>query len=51
MRPAQVEQPAVTDEQKDQDSPDKVMDMAAADNDPLKWTVIVDDEADEQSYA
>ena len=51
MRPAEVEQPTVADGQQDQDSPDKVMDVAAAHNDPVKWAVVVDDEADEQAHA
>ncbi len=48
---AEVEQPAVADEQQNQDSPDKVMDVAAAHDDPVERAVVMDDEADEQSRA
>ena len=51
MRTAEVEQPAVADEQQNQNSPDKVMDVAAVHDDPVEWAVVVDDEADEQTHA
>jgi len=51
MRSTQVKQPAVTNEQKNQDSPDQVVDVVAPDDDPLKWADVVCDEPDQDAHA
>jgi len=51
MGPSQVQQPAVAHQQQNQDAPHKVVDVEAAHGYPLKWPVIVNDQADEQPHA
>ena len=46
---SEVEEPAVADEEQDDDAPDKVMDVVAAHGDPLEWACLVDDGADQKA--
>jgi len=48
---AKIEKPSVADEEQDQDSPDEVVDVTAADHDPMKGADVSGDEADEYSHA
>jgi hypothetical protein len=48
---AQIEKPSVADEEQNEDSPDKVVDVTSADHDPVEWADVVRDEADEDSHA
>jgi len=48
---AQVKQPSIADDEEDEDSPDKMMDVASANHDPVEWADVVGDEADEDSHA
>jgi len=46
---SQVEQPAITDQQKNQNAPHQVMDVVATDHDPAKGAFLGDDGADEKA--
>ncbi len=45
----EVEEPSVSNQKKDEDSPDQVMDVVAADCDPLEGTGLVDDGTDQEA--
>ena len=45
--PAEVHQPSVAYQQKDEDSPDEVVNVHAMHNDPLEMSLMVDDPVDE----
>jgi len=51
MRPAQVHQPAVAHQQQNEDSPDQVVNVAAAHHHPLEGPHIVHDQADQDAGA
>ncbi len=45
---SEVEEPAIADDEEDENSPDEVVDVLAPDHDPSEGTFSSDDEADEQ---
>jgi len=48
---SEVEQPAVADQEQDDDAPDQVMDVVAAHGNPLEGAGLVDDGADQEANA
>jgi hypothetical protein len=51
MGAAKVKQPAIADEQQDENSPHKMMDVKAANHYPLERAAIVNDKVDQQTHA
>ena len=51
VRPSQVQQPAVADQQQDQNAPDQVMNVPSVDHHPLKMSLMVHDPVDQNAHA
>lgn len=51
MRAPEIEQPSVAHQEKDEDAPDKVVNMPASDYNPPKWPVLMSDETDQEPNA
>jgi len=51
VRPSQVQQPSVTDDQQDKDSPYQVMDMPAAHHHPMERSLAAHDVIHQQAHA
>ena len=51
MLASQIKKPSIADEEQDEDSPDKVMNVTPADHHPVKRADMVRDEADKDSHA
>ena len=50
VRAAQIEQPSIANQKQDEYAPDKMMDVSAAHHDPLKWPVLMNDQADQKPH-
>ena len=51
VRPAQVKQPAIADQQQDENAPHQVMNMVAAHHDPMKWPHMMSDQCYQHANA